>query len=1721
MATGAKQEISFGLQDSIIRFLKPQKVKFMKKIQLHHSKTTSEERILVVTLWRAHIVYPWLPVKVESSFSYLEVYGITVTDPRQVIIETDRFALSLSLMSLEDLEQVVGHVTSSLKKIFPDSSPGKLLKNSLPDMQERLKSIACSAEGALDTNQGPCGGFSETYAALCDYNEFSCREEIQWDVDNIYHSQENREFNLLDFSHMESRDVALAVAALSFNQWFTKIYCKDFKLSSEVLEQVLYMINRSPKLEEVSLENCGLKMDFALKMAQALREHTCSALHMVTIAGNQIEDRGAAALCQEFENLTSGLAHISFSRCNLSPKGLNALGQALTTNKSFSNSLRYLDLSGNPGLLSTEEANDLFLFLSCSNILTHLDLSATDCPLPPLFVALSVGCCSKLSYLNVSRNIYSHKKARDIPESLKDFFCGCKELKFMGFSGTKIPSEALRILLQSLASNSYLSDLELDLSYCELRSPGAQVIQDHIFEANAIGRLDLSDNGFDSDMVTLVLSIGRSQSIRHLSLGKNFGMKSKALADVLHRIVQLIQEEECPLESLSVAESRLKTGTNVLITALGSNNSLTKIDISGNYMGDMGAKMLAKALQVNTTLGTVIWDRNNTSAAGFLDVAHALERNYTLKCMPIPINDVSQAYRNNPEKTEEAVQKIQAWLQRNNQRQTAVSERAFRLQQGIMTSTSEQLVKRMCAKLEDKVKPLQSFSVKEVQEDILLAEEVLCNARASMTLLPSLYEMGRLTPSAGIVHCRLKKLIDEISQAVRSEMQVLVQTMLDTAEKACPKILHRTKVRERLATYVSKKIVQSEKFVKEAIFQQLGEDVTNKLSELKLSTTVTIAENIIDEMLQDLSASQNKLAQHLLDQTQIVTTRTGEESLLKRNKALFELAETEFPMDEYVPVIRRQTLHTRSIRPTPVIQMSTNLHPLLLPLFLYVLYCFCSFPIFLYMLYFHSFSVHTFHILFLINFALSILYPLHIIFLLLLSLSLSFSLSLSSSLCVICILHAFISSLFIYTFNTLSLPYFSVLLHTSALSFKFFLILSLVPFHFSITSLHNVYMVPFLFYSGSLLSCYSFPLTLKLPLCLHLLCLFAYLFCCSFFKTHIMLFSLCAFIFPFLLPPYSLLASFNLHLCICLYPPNVILHSLSLPVFPTLHLSPPFSLSLFLSLPPDQGELDADSQQEDTKGSGGSDQLSVSRPLTKSRPASSEDAALSNSLPPSSEPASPQRLMDLPIEGQRLQHYTRARPRPNRRNKQPPSKPNVQATSCENEENEKYGKVDEGVDDFFAKKLIPEDPLKFLQPVKVQDPVCSTPPSGTRTIKKKFGDFFAFKKPRSSRGQKGEGAPESSPSGGLRLKKTSIADLIRPLREAARAAEKAEESAAKVSTIASTTGPTAVTGTTTTTTATTTTTPTTTTESPAGQLPIRVDREKSKTLESDREKSKTPDAERKLKPSRRSLREGKSQSLILLTGVDEEESLAASHGKKLSEKGSAEGPQTFEQKVHIMLHRIGVTKVLSSDTKKNQNKDGELRKADSEGTIVDSKPQPPPQFITPRTMSTSSDMRRPFRAGHVTEPLRGMDKSCQERTSPALPKAPVKPPVSEIQEHSLEVSPATRMPKPLQEQSPVDSCLTEEGGSLSKCKKETLTPTPSPRRMTGVTEKEKSERAMPVASEGDNKSEVSIKRCSPENQTASGEVLQTAAKAQQVPQTAQRSLRDQRTDPPVSLKNMN
>jgi len=43
-------------------------------------------------------------------------------------------------------------------------------------------------------------------------------------------------------------------------------------------------------------------------------------------------------------------------------------------------------------------------------------------------------------------------------------------------------------------------------------------------------------------------------------------------------------------------------------------------------MGDFGARMLSKALQINKKLEVIHWDHNSTSPNGFNDIATALEK---------------------------------------------------------------------------------------------------------------------------------------------------------------------------------------------------------------------------------------------------------------------------------------------------------------------------------------------------------------------------------------------------------------------------------------------------------------------------------------------------------------------------------------------------------------------------------------------------------------------------------------------------------------------------------------------------------------------------------------------------------------------------------------------------------------------------------------------------------------------------------------------------------------------------------------------------------------------------------------------------------------------------------------------------------------------------------------------------------------------------------------
>uniref|UniRef100_A0A3Q3N2X2 F-actin-uncapping protein LRRC16A-like n=1 Tax=Mastacembelus armatus TaxID=205130 RepID=A0A3Q3N2X2_9TELE len=842
--------------------------------------------------------------QVEQSFSYLDIQGLSSNKPTQLVLEHERGPWSLRLGSVEEVDEVITHVGSCLQRICPAVSPVKVMKKVSVKPPERMVALQTMWDEQSSADLGPCGGFSHQYWCVCDYLGLPYREEVQWDVDTIYLTQDTRELNLQDFIHLENRDLVAIIAALEYNQWFTKISIKDYKLSTDVCDQILRVVARSGRLEELVLDNAGLRSDFAQKLASALSQNPASTLHTLNLSNNSLEDKGAAALSAQFTKLPMGLKHLYLSRTSMSPKGVNSLCQALCANPVVASTLSHLDLSGNS--LRGDDLLNLHNFLSHPNCLQTLDLSNSDCSLEQV----------KLTN-HGSLGYYLSRKCKEIPSSFKQFFSCAQALSSVNLSGTRLPLEALKALLLGLGCNPNLSDVSLDLSCCELRSGGAQILEGCVAEIPNISSLDISDNGLDMDLMTLLVWLAKNRSIRHLSLGKNFNnIKSKNVAQVLDNLVHMIQEEESPLTSLSLADSKLKADLSIVLNALGSNTSLTKLDISGNAMGDMGAKMLAKALQINTKLRTITWDRNNISPQGLQDVAAALEKNYTIRFMPVPIMDAAQALKANPEKTEDALLKLEQYLLRNHETRKYLQEQAYRLQQGIVATTTQQMVDIMCVKVQDHLNSLRFTEIGSVLEDVKVAENLMKDARNSKTLLPGLYHLrngGSRGACIGAIQDKLESMAGEVARVMDEQLQTMLVSMVDAAESLCPHVMKRSGLRQELLKAGAGRMTVPRSFVTTTLLEQSGVDIINKISEVKLSMASLLSDRIVDEILESLSKSQHTLVSVLsaslsvsLPESLHMTPKSKRKSILVRMLRPVSVAfEMEFDLDkalEEVPI---------------------------------------------------------------------------------------------------------------------------------------------------------------------------------------------------------------------------------------------------------------------------------------------------------------------------------------------------------------------------------------------------------------------------------------------------------------------------------------------------------------------------------------------------------------------------------------------------------------------------------------------------------------------------------------------------------------------------------------------------------------------------------------------------------------------------------------------------
>ncbi|KAK3597571.1 hypothetical protein CHS0354_018165 [Potamilus streckersoni] len=886
-----------------------------------------ENKVLAFSSSRLFVFTGKAPTKVENSIHYLDIQSIESKKPCQLVLTVDGKPLSFYTIEAEteEVDHMISHIGTSLKTTFPAFPLERVINKIEVHPPERLRLMNDMVRNVEKKEVGPCGNFSVMYTCMCDYHNLPYREEVSWDVDTIYLSQDSRELCLRDFDHLNSKDLVPIIAALEHNPWFTSLNASNVYLVPEVSAEILRVMKKNAVIGELLLCNTGITADFITKLSTAILSNSDTQLHKIDVSNNVLDEKCLVHLVGSLKSRGRCFTYLDFSRTKLSTKGLNRVAEIMSQSPNVFNGLQVLKLAE----LSSGKSEDLqafYSFLAQPMNITHLDVSGTECALDQLIVPLQRGCSLTVSHLYLSRTTFTNKKLKDaqVPPSWKQFFSIVMNLKHLDMSGVKMPAEALKELLLGLGSNRNLSGLHLNISGLDLTNQAFQYLQNCLSAVTTICSLDVSNISLnETDLCTLLSCIGQNKEIKHLYIGRLLNnMKPKNMNTVLEGLVHLIQDEDSSLESLSLADSKLKTSMNMIINSLGSNTSLTEIDISGNQMGDLGARMLAKALQINNKLKVINWDNNNTTAQGFEDIAAALEKNYTVKKMPIPVHDASAALKQS-ERTEAALQKIESLLQRNHSPRKYSSDQAYRLQQGFLISSTQQMVDRRVVQTQDTINALSVESTEAIQDDVDKAKSLIKDADNLKVLLPKLHDIATTSQNTGNpVELKLKHIAKELREVLEEHMNKTVSEMVASSCRMCCTVTSDKSFLDELKDGCAAKSAIPKDFTSN-ILDGVDTDIYNKLSELNLAVAAHISDQVIDRVIERLSEGNKTLTNHLNQRIKnpIRHSQTKPEKIDNDTEKLEEIERrpSSSPQESPSIAVMRKSIHERKRRPQSVI----------------------------------------------------------------------------------------------------------------------------------------------------------------------------------------------------------------------------------------------------------------------------------------------------------------------------------------------------------------------------------------------------------------------------------------------------------------------------------------------------------------------------------------------------------------------------------------------------------------------------------------------------------------------------------------------------------------------------------------------------------------------------------------------------------------------------------
>ncbi|EAL64096.1 hypothetical protein DDB_G0286681 [Dictyostelium discoideum AX4] len=626
-----------------------------KKNFFSSSKQQQEEqKILIVSSFRFHVF--------STSSSSKPLFDAHILDLLDYQITTEGSSEQEATLKFNQItinfnnSEKVQELSIAIKKMFSLNFPG------MQESKNGNTTTTTTSNNNNNLNIGACGGFSRTYRCCSDFYGIQVREDICWEVDNLFESNNIKDLNLSDWPESPTPQQGRAmIDALKYNQWFESVTVANStpstqcKIGNDGVHSVNRVLETNRKISRLQLSNINARESWITPetwMSLAFNNY----LTQVDLSNNSIEDRGVQFLCNDWLSTISHEIHsINLSKCNIGKQGLSNLFRAFRQNKWISKNLKFLSVSGNR---MEDAASDMVLFLSEATALRQFEMS---------------NCQPTWSAIKPPPTIQKSKETRIISK----LDLSANKLNFNASNKQQLEQNAndLSLFLSMICPN--LADIDLS-STC----PSPNSIYTILSSVINLIRLNLSDNELEEEgIVTLVdiLCHTTLPKLKHLYINRNFtintdimnklsiskvtskltgdssggsggsggGVGSGSLGNAVKSLVKLISPSSfslCPLETLHFAgqnNGRVKGDIIPLAHALLKNDTITEIDISGHHAGDDLAITLGRVIQVNKTIKTLYWDENLTTTVGLEYFSIGFKRNQSIQHMPMLVLDIA------------------------------------------------------------------------------------------------------------------------------------------------------------------------------------------------------------------------------------------------------------------------------------------------------------------------------------------------------------------------------------------------------------------------------------------------------------------------------------------------------------------------------------------------------------------------------------------------------------------------------------------------------------------------------------------------------------------------------------------------------------------------------------------------------------------------------------------------------------------------------------------------------------------------------------------------------------------------------------------------------------------------------------------------------------------------------------------------------------------------